>query len=239
MHAHYRIRRTHTPPALDGNWNSPVWKQAPPLRVKNFHPESSKALRPRTSARLLYDDANIYVIFRVDDPYVRSTRLRYQSSVCCDSCVEFFVSPAPLDGKSNGNGRAHADAGGYFNIEINAGGTLLLYWIKRSGTREDFTRRIHRVPASVGKTVRIFHSMPRRVSPPVTGGTTWYIEYAVPLALFSRYLGPLHIGPGARWRANLYKCGDKTRAPHWASWSPIGEELNFHRPEYFGVIEFE
>jgi len=38
------------------------------------------------------------------------------------------------------------------------------------------------------------------------------------------------------FRGNFFKCGDETSHPHWASWSPISEELNFHRPETFGSI---
>ncbi|MCD6337129.1 MAG: hypothetical protein J7M01_02720, partial [Candidatus Marinimicrobia bacterium] len=36
---------------------------------------------------------------------------------------------------------------------------------------------------------------------------------------------------------NLYKCGDKTSHPHWASWSPI-DKLNFHQPKHFGEFVF-
>ena len=39
--------------------------------------------------------------------------------------------------------------------------------------------------------------------------------------------------------ANFYKCGDKTAHIHFVSWSPIGcEKPDFHRPEYFGTLEF-
>ena len=42
---------------------------------------------------------------------------------------------------------------------------------------------------------------------------------------------------GQVWRANLYKCGDQTSHPHWASWAPIGEALNFHQPGFFGGLD--
>jgi hypothetical protein len=51
------------------------------------------------------------------------------------------------------------------------------------------------------------------------------------------YCGPLRPVRGQRWRANAFKCGDQTSHPHWASWAPIGEALNFHQPGRFGWLE--
>ena len=42
-----------------------------------------------------------------------------------------------------------------------------------------------------------------------------------------------------RWRGNAFKCADETSHPHWASWAPIGEALNFHAPGWFGDLDFE
>jgi len=60
-----------------------------------------------------------------------------------------------------------------------------------------------------------------------------------------RRIGRLPAGAGAdgtlagtEWRANCFKCADETSHPHWASWAPIGEALNFHQPQYFGVFHF-
>ncbi|MBI5094406.1 MAG: diguanylate cyclase, partial [Candidatus Hydrogenedentes bacterium] len=69
--------------------------------------------------------------------------------------------------------------------------------------------------------------------------TEWADEYPIPRALFETYVGPLGRIDGQTWRANFYKCGDETSHPHWASWAPIGEELNFHQPQYFAPIHFD
>jgi hypothetical protein len=70
------------------------------------------------------------------------------------------------------------------------------------------------------------------------GEQEWWLQYFVPLALFERYVGPIGDPAGQRWRANFYKCGDQTARPHWASWAPIGEALNFHQPDKFGELVF-
>ena len=41
------------------------------------------------------------------------------------------------------------------------------------------------------------------------------------------------------WFDTFFKCADESSHPHWASWSPLGAELNFHTPEYFQELYFE
>ena len=40
--------------------------------------------------------------------------------------------------------------------------------------------------------------------------------------------------------ANFYKCGDDTTKPHYISWNPV-KSINpdFHRPEHFGILNFQ
>jgi hypothetical protein len=64
------------------------------------------------------------------------------------------------------------------------------------------------------------------------------VAYRIPLALFEAYAGALGALPGTSWRANFYKCADRTSHPHWGAWNPIGEVLNFHKPETFGELRF-
>jgi len=221
----YRIRRSGRPPAFSGDWSEGVWAAAEALRVDHFHAASSEH-RPEVQAKLLYDDACLYVIFRVRDRYVRAVIEEYQGPVCTDSCVEAFLQPG---------GR-----GGYFNFELNCCGTLLLYYIEDPRrTEEGFVRSTSVAPEHAAD-IRIYHSMPDRVDPEIAEAVQWRVEYGIPFDLFEAYIGNrLDFRKTATWRGNFYKCGDKTSHPHWASWSPIGEELNFHCPQYFGVLEFE
>ena len=110
----YEIKRAASRPPLDGNWGAPAWQEANEARVALFHANSSDH-RPDVRVRVLYDDDALHVGFRVEDRYVQVINTEYQSSVCRDSCAEFFVQPA--------------NASGYFNFEINGGGTMLLYYV--------------------------------------------------------------------------------------------------------------
>ena len=42
------------------------------------------------------------------------------------------------------------------------------------------------------------------------------------------------------WRANVYKCADKSSHPHWLTWNRVDRvKPDFHRPEFFGTLVFK
>jgi len=223
----YTIQRTNQPPRYRGEWNDAIWQRADIAQIASFHPQSS-AFRPKTEVKVLYDDANLYIIFRVQDQFVRATYTSYQDPVYRDSCAEFFVMPmSPERG-----------AAGYFNVEMNCLGTMLLYYIEDARRTEQGFEKFTRVPQDQLRGMTIFHSIPAPMQEELNSPLEWVLEYNLPFSLFESYLGELHPAEGMRWRGNFFKCGDDTSQPHWASWSPIGAALNFHQPEKFGVLKF-
>lgn len=221
----YTIRKTAEIPELKGDWDGQVWSHAEPLGISHFYPQSSDH-RPVTHVKLLYDDDTIYVHFRVEDRYVRCVHQEFQDMVCEDSCVEWFVQP-------------RSDAG-YVNIEMNCGGTLHCSYIEDPTRTPGGFKRFSYIPKSLAETIQIYHSLSGPILSELTESTEWSTEYAVPISLFEETIGGIGGGglSGQTWRANFYKCGDKTSHPHWGSWAPL-QELNFHRPEDFGEIVFE
>jgi hypothetical protein len=217
----YTIKRVMVPPPLDGDFDGEAWSHAPPLDIDTFHEDGSDH-RPVTQARALYDDCGLHVIFRVHDRYVRAAQVGYQTGVCRDSCVEFFVEPIA--------GR------GYFNFEFNCGGSLLLHYNSRP-------ERIAYDPVLVDERrleqMKIYHSMPVKVDPEITEPTTWTLQFFAPFVLFEPYVGTIPPIAGSIWRGNYYKCGDLTSHPHWAMWNPIPGKLGFHKPEHFAPLIFE
>ena len=94
--------------------------------------------------------------------------------------------------------------------------------------------RLHDVPG-------VAHGRPWRdkdvVDPAIEQDTVWLNEFFIPYSLFEHYLGKFGDKTGMTWRANFYKCGDKTPMPHWASWAPI-TATNFHLPDCFQPLKF-
>jgi hypothetical protein len=203
---------------------TPDWSAVSPIEIDFFFEHSSDH-RPRTQARLMCDDDQLYVRFDVADRYVKAVARNYQDMVCKDSCVEFFIQP-----KAGGD---------YLNFEVNAGGIMLLYCIPVAADGSARMDQLQPVPFDRVKEMKIRHSLPSRIEPEITEPCEWTIEYNIPFSLFEQYGLLSRPLAGQIWRANFYKCADATSHPHWGVWSTIPNGRGFHRPEYFSELVFE
>ena len=218
----YVIHRAAEAPALNADWENPFWSAAETLEIRHFRPEGSDH-RPRTFARLLYDENGIHGIFHVHDRYVRCLRTNYLDEVWKDSCVEFFVQPKP--------GR------GYFNFEFNCGGAFLCNHIVNPERTVAGFKEFTKVPAEIGRTIQVWPSQPRQIEQEIKDPTVWTLRFFIPFSSFEHYLGRVGDIPGQMWRGNFYKCADESSHPHWGSWMPV-DVFDFHRPSCFGRIRF-
>lgn len=216
----YIIHRAPARPPLSPDATHVVWQAAEVARIAHFRQESSHH-HPTTEVRLLHDEESIHALFTVQDRYVRSVHEGAQSPVWKDSCVEWFVRPL---------GQA-----GYFNFEMNAGGSLLstyiVDWARVPGGFKDYTP----LAASLLDQVTVRSSLPRRIEPELAGPLAWSLYLRIPRGVLEAHTGPLGSWAGQRWTGNFYKCGDETSHPHWASWAPV-RALNFHNPHDFGML---
>jgi len=228
--ASYTVIKTRNLPQPGGDWTLPEWKEAHTLSVASFHPQSSNH-HPQVTCKVLYDDAKLYWSFFVRDRYVLAEKLEYQSQVCEDSCVEFFIHPA--------------GASGYFGFETNCIGTMLLKYIEDPTRTPTGFVKATRVPEADVTGVMVWHSISERpYLPENPEPLEWRVDVSVPFDLFGKYIPnftpPISTprAPGTLWKGNFFKCADKSSHPHWASWAPTGEALNFHVPRYFGELRF-
>ncbi len=203
-------------------WDGPQWAAIPAIHLDYQRPEGSSH-RPQVAVKLLCDAHSVAVLFRVEDRYVRSVCTEFQGSVCRDSCVEWFVQP-------------RADRG-YFNFEVNCGGTLHVSYVEDPTRTPNGFRKFRLLSAADAARLTVKTSMPAVVEPEIAEPTVWTALLRVPFAVLEEYAGPLPTAPGACWRANFYKCGDATSHRHWLAWAPVGE-LNFHRPQDFAPLLF-
>ena len=209
-------------PALHDGFHALSWASIPALQIQHFHHKSS-AHRPTVAVRLAASRTHLHCCWQVMDAQVVSKVTEPNGSVCTDSCVELFFAP------KSGHG--------YFNLEINAGGTKHCSYIEDSRVVDGaFAKMRFLTPSDLTK-IAVRSTLPPVISPEIAGPTTWEMAVAIPFEVLSDYVGQL-IEPAGTWRANLYKCADLSSTPHWASWSPIGERLAFHQPEFFGSLHF-
>lgn len=217
----YLVSKLKKPMKIDGNWNKAQWKKIETIKIETYMGTVSP-FKPTVEAKMIYDTDNVYVIFRVKDQFVKSTVTEYNGNVSGDSCVEFFFSPdsnEPLK---------------YFNLEINAGGTPLIYYISKPWT--EFVK----LEAPDIKQIEIAHSLPSVVDPQITEPVTWTIEYRIPLSMLKKFSNVTNPAPGVIWKANFYKTGSRTSNPNYLTWNFVDNPRpNFHLPQFFGVLKFQ
>ena len=172
---------------------------------------------PEVNFRIAHTGNTILIEYSVKEDSVRAVAPHDNGHVWEDACCEFFSRPADDDV--------------YYNIECNCSGTLL---IGSGPTREGRTL----APAEVLAQVDRWSSLGRTPFDEKTGKHAWQLALTVPLSAFFRHR--LTTLGGHNVRGNFYKCGDKLQTPHFLSWNAINvPKPDFHRPDFFGELNFE
>jgi hypothetical protein len=254
--AEYTALRTRGPIAVDGRLDEADWKAAP------RSPRFSDLVRGRpgihdTRAAVLWDAANLYVGYWVEEPFVEGTLTERDSLVYTNNDVELFV--------------AGRDA--YYELEVNSLGTLyevFFVWeeaYEKSGyaALPELDRKAAGARPFRGVGFRNHPRGPRigfwrwdlpglRAAVHVDGTVNdnsdrdrgWSVEIAIPwtgLAALARPDGrslPPHDGDVWRMdfsRFNRYKEAPPADDPGGWAWSPHGV-WDSHVPEVFPRIRF-
>ncbi len=183
--------------------------QSQPIDVVNW---AAYPYKPDVSFKMAYSEEALYLKFSVRENAVRAVNDQPNGSVWEDSCCEFFCD---FDGQ------------GYYNLETNCIGTQLLGWGSTDRERAD---------ARVINSIKKQSSLGDKPFEVKTGEFNYDLVMAIPASTF--YKHHLSFKKGMRFRANFYKCGDKTPDVHFLSWNPIEvEKPNFHLPAFFGEVE--
>ena len=187
---------------------SPDWESIPIIEVSEVLWLPDACIR--MTQQLCYDDENLYVHQCAAEKNIRAKLSGTDCQVCEDSCMEFFFSPCPDDGR-------------YFNFELNPNGSFFLGF----GHGRSDLKRLHPDPAT-------FDIRASRTS------DGWETFYRIPLSFIRQFYPDFEFRSGTKMRANCYKCGDLTETPHYLSWNAVScDTPDFHRPEYFGKMIFE
>lgn len=111
--------------------------------------------------------------------------------------------------------------GGYINCEMNANGALLSAYGEGRGERTPVADICGMIPQVTAEKY----------------GDRWSVTVRVGLELIKAVYKNADFKPGDVIKGNFYKCGDKTDAPHYGSYSPVGTpKPDFHRPEFFAEM---
>ena len=155
--------------------------------------------------------------YRVEEQSVRAVAVKDHEHIWEDSCVEFFIMPA-------------AD-GFYYNLECNCTGKLLVAVGKDRNERTP-------APAEVMQNIDRWASLGTKPFDTRQEPTKWELALRVPVTTF--FIHKFNGFDGLAAKGNAYKCGDCLPVPHFISWNPIRTvNPDFHRPDFFGQINFE
>ena len=189
---------------------APDWDSVPVMAVDEvlWLPDAGISM----TAQLAYGETALYVYQRAVEKDIRAELTGLTDPVCQDSCMEFFLSPCPADGR-------------YFNFEINPNGCLHLGF---GHGRHDSMRLLPK------KAEERFQIKTARTN------DGWDLTYRIPLEFLQVLYPGLALTSGAVMTANCYKCGDCTVHPHYLAWNPpTSETPDFHRPMDFGKLIFK
>ena len=163
---------------------------------------------PDVTVYLGYCDQRLWLHYVVANDFVRAVYRQDQEPVWQDSCLEFFVKKGDI----------------YRNFEFNCLGVCL------SALGQDRNSREQLDNVSMAQILR-FSSLTIDTLPIESVLTDWSLTVAIPLSLIG-------LNSENQFMANFYKCGDKTKVPHYLSWSAIETSTpNFHQPDYFAPLE--
>ena len=172
--------------------------------------------KPEVKFRIAYSGDELYIQFNVREKYILA-ECEHGDDSCWpsyDSCVEFFVSPG-------------SDSS-YYNFEFSCIGYCLIQSGKPGPGRT-------RLPLDITDRIRSESTLGSKSFGLKEGHFEWTLTAAIPFSIMHQ-----SSPKGKTWRANFYKCGDNLPEKAYLSWNPVGTQRpDFHRPEFFGSIQFK
>ena len=201
----------------DGKLDEEVWKSAPQTRA--FLRPDGKPMSPalRTTARLLYDDTNLYVAFEVKDQDVRSTKTDRDDPLWEQDVVEVYLDPGS-DGKR------------YVELQVSPKNVVFdaMFDSHRSPKWEDAAKRAT-IPMVTAVDVQGLVNDP-------SADQGWTVEMAIPFRALPDVTETPK--PGTTWTMNLYRIDEKgaRNMEFQGAWAPVGGD--FHDLSKAGKISF-
>lgn len=185
--------------------------EVPVIKVENYY-KNEKDYYPEVEFSVCYTDEGFEVLFKVYERNPKAVMTKHFEFVHLDSCVEWFVNFYP------------EKCDRYFNFETNANGVINTHF------RKD---RYDKIPLTVQDAESL------NIKTEILDDY-WTVTYTVTFDFIKKFIPDYEFKKGMELKANVYKCGEETEAPHLGMWQEIKREKpDFHRPEDFGTMVIE
>ena len=187
------------------------------INLKEINWPNDYPYKPEVYFRIAYNEHHLFLKFDVQENEFRATEIAPCAPVWEDSCVEFFIQPE--------------NDKGYYNIEINAIGTVLGAY--GSSRNERIT-----IPHELDDTILRDSTIKFNNENPDEAYYQWSLTAKIPYSIFFKH--QFRPKSGTTIRGNFHKCGNKLPLPHFVTWHPVKTpKPDFHRPEHFGTLIFK
>jgi hypothetical protein len=211
----YEVKRATSRIVVDGKLDDKAWAAAPTIEFIFPFPNQTGA-KQKTTARLLWDDENLYVGYDCEDADITAVRLERDDPTYMDDAVEIFINPKPTQ------------TGAYFGLEMNARAVLYDYLMYDSRYAfKRFNMQGVQLATNIRGTLNV-------------GGDKdegWSLEVAIPWVNFEEL--SKRPTPGTTWTANLNRWDGTEPARRLSMWSdPVQQRPNPHVPARFGQLTF-
>lgn len=212
----YLCPRVSTAPAIDGRLDDPAWQIAPPVSLVLCQ-TGSPATR-KTTARMCWDDNNLYVSFDCEDTDIWGTYTKRDDPVFTEESVEVFACP-------------DCNIKSYYEIDVSPRNVVFDASIADP------------VAGKPTSQINAWDCLGLRTAVNVSGTLDcrtdtdkgWSAELSIPFVGLSRQVPK----PGERWRLNLYRVDLSPEPVEFQAWSPtLCKPAAFHIPERFGTVLF-
>lgn len=218
---------------VDGIGDEFAWQLAPEVgEFTRFQKKGDLKVQYRTTAKMLWDEDNLYILVTVYDPDIWSTMtVGDKDCLCKEETVEIFIDP-------DGDGYDYAE------IHINCLNTINDIWIPtkefkyRDGSPVDWPDLYSWTLERMQHAIMNYGTVNDKTD--IDQGSVF--ELALPWKGFGKVAGSASIPPkpGDIWRININRYErprDGSDNVELSGWSPL--KLNsYHVPERFGYVRF-
>ena len=213
----YHCPKVSKPPVINGRINDAAWKCAQVVTLVDAAKGGKCA--QTTTARMCWDDRNLYVAFDCADKDIYGTFRKHDDRLFEQEVVEVFLDPDDNPKR-------------YYEIEVSPRNVVFDALIdnpdgQSAGALSDFGWNCKglRTAVVVDGTLDNRQDVDRG----------WTVELAIPF----RSIGRSTPKPGEEWRGNLYRIDRFPEPMEFQAWSPtLRDPANFHVPKQFGTILF-
>lgn len=235
----YVVMRAESALTIDGKMDEPAWQKANPVELA-FPWEEQTGEKQKTTARLLWDDQNLYVFFDCEDKDVTAKMTERDSQTYLDDCVEIFVNadptqierprPPQTDEASTSPSLQAERIVFFYGLETNA-----------SGVYSDFLfchPRLNLIRLNMDG-VQVGTTIDGTLNDSTDTDKGYTVELSIPLANYKELAGPIPPKDGAVWLANISRWDGTGDIRRLSIWSDSGLKIpNPHNPDRYGRLVF-